>query len=42
MGAVYWYTEHGNTGSRVTIGDFHPNVVEAGCAANLTEWMELR
>lgn len=39
MGATYWYQEHGNTTPIATIAGFHPNVVEVGCAANLTEWM---
>lgn len=38
MGATYWYSEHGRTKPKLSIGQFSPSVVEAGCLSNLKEW----
>ncbi|CAF3028946.1 unnamed protein product [Rotaria sp. Silwood2] len=38
MGATYWYTDHGNTISRVSIKSFSPSVVKAGCVVKLSHW----
>lgn len=42
MGATYWYIQHGNTTPRVSIENFHPNVVEASCTINMSEWMGIQ